>query len=231
MTFLVAACASVVTSAPMTTDTPPPLTTEFPLPISTEPPYPMAAPMATPPLGEYPHPLTTLDPTGEAIVSAKATMAAEMEMTLAAQPTKTSSPTIPVDAPPCGAEDLSASINSDGAGGHILFFIRLANIGDKVCYLQNPPNIEFVTQEGNAVDGVRYYSVSDGQIGVGANTTVAVQALWSNWCRPSMTNAILRLVLPDDLGIFNLREGDFGGARCDAPNSESLLEINGFFYP
>jgi hypothetical protein len=95
------------------------------------------------------------DATQTAIVNQKATDRAEMSRTLTAQPTATPTPTTPVGAALCRAEDLRASVAVQGATGSLAGSAVYTNVGRTTCVLQGPPDIRLVGADGAELT-VRY---------------------------------------------------------------------------
>jgi hypothetical protein len=83
------------------------------------------------------------------VIAQKATDAAAMAQTLAAEPTDTPTPTLP---PPttqnCQSADLSTESRSNGATGSITFSVVLTNVGNRTCLLGGPPQVQLVTRQG-----------------------------------------------------------------------------------
>jgi hypothetical protein len=92
------------------------------------------------------------DATVTAILSQKATGRAAMALTMTAYPTVTPTPTLPPDAPPCQAADLTGEARTNGAGGSITFGVSITNRGSQLCFLQGPPEIALVDNQGKALD-------------------------------------------------------------------------------
>ena len=210
-------------------------------------PYPEPKmPVITPSVFPYPEPKkTTL---AEATRNAFDTALSE---TLTAMPTATPTPTFPVDALPCHASDLQISARTEGYPTHLAFFVKITNTSSTTCYLQGPPDIKLIDRNGTILD-LEYVSFCIGcklvgvaaltqtaivqetlynRIGIGANEQVGVKVNWVNWCEHYFPEGgvLVRLTLPDELGMVAGPTDAYVGGPCRFPDRKSQLEV-GYYY-
>lgn len=214
------------------------------------------APTGFPPQPTGPIPLEV---TLTAIVKAKATDAAQMQLTLSAVPTNTTTPTAPPDTVNCAPGDLSGEARSNGATGSITFGIVLTNVSNKTCLLPGPPSVQLVNPQGFALDldvTTFCFNCAETQTGTATvaptgpaptQTAQASQALnetlslppgakarvfliWSNWCQPFPPGGVsIRLNLPGN-GQMDLLTDARTGGRCDVQTARSTLLVSQYTY-
>jgi hypothetical protein len=239
---VVAACAPTTGEPPTPTDI---------LVTATQPPVidtPVVALTATSSAAT-----ATLDTTKAYLVGRKATAAAQLGQTAAAQPGVTSkppTPTLEAGLPPCRAADLQLGTQAQGATGTSFIGVQITNTSPAACSLQGPPDIKLVSGTGQPLDVV--YRLACLECGGGAASPTApaatqtaaahevlyaqlalqpgerlgVSLVWQNWCGAFPPSGVrLRLTLPDGLGVV---DGPAIGGRCDVPGTESTVGIGPF---
>ncbi len=248
-----AACVPGITKTAAVTPVPP-TAALTPIAASATPP---AAPSATAlSTDSYPGPeaSATLDATQAYIVSLKATGIAMTHLTETAQPTGTpppSTPTFPAGAAPCRASELALGDSSQGATGTIVIQAKITNVGQTVCYLQGPPDIQLVDQAGQPLDVVystacflcnnvdalgtalpaaTQTAAADDRLkvkfGLGPGEGVWTVLLWNNWCKPFPEGEVrVQLLLPNASGVATGPLDIPGAGRCDVPGAPSTLVI------
>ena len=233
---LMSACSPIdLTSSP--TGTPEMAAQTITPALETQSPYPIDTPLSTQVISSYPFPSDhTPDTTEQAVISAKASLVAELTLTQATYPTNTPLPTLPVGAKLCYATELSGNGFSTGATAMINIAVSYTNTGNEVCVLNNPPAITLIDRQGKSIE-VEYArqpirGSDENQIGIGVGETRIVELTWTNWCRPSPEGGIwVKLTLPEELGGDVISPTDaVGGGRCEVPNSYSTVDVSLFRY-
>jgi hypothetical protein len=194
-------------------------------------------PVETSSFSAYPYPQATVHATEDAIISAKSTSAAEMELTLTAAPTITPLPTFPVAATPCQSSDLQSELFTGGATGSIVLVISVVNISGSICTLQGPPDIQLLDQDKAPLD-VAYFPWAewassaqngpDDQIGIGPQETIVVRLMWRDWYKFAGQAVIVRLNLSGGRGFLENGTEVFACEGCTYPDFNSWVMVSPF---
>lgn len=181
-----------------------------------------------------------------AIVAAKFAGATEMAATIAAIPTLTVTPAIPMDSPLCRPIDLNTSVQSGPLGamaGAFSIGVGFTNISNTPCYMQAWPQVILVDKQGNPLDvDYGYFAGSADasvaateqardsktvQVGLWPNWTARLSLVWSNWCGAPVSGGVLiRLTLPNHLGTINIPTDISAGGTCNASSYRSYIGIS-----
>jgi hypothetical protein len=202
---------------------------------------PSASATSSPTDTPYP-PTPTTDPTEVFVTMVMSTKyAARTEY--AAIPTPTSTPTIPAGSPACQPEDLKASFNTNGAGGHIAIGIEVLNKSNSNCFVPAYPAVQLTNRAGEPLDISYDYLIpnenpttvqpsEEGQparYGLKAGQQAVALLSWGNWCKGVIPGGlIVRLPLLDKSGDIDIPTDLTGGGHCDEPEAKSTVDIMPF---
>jgi hypothetical protein len=155
----------------------------------------------------------------------------EAVLTESALPTKTPTPGIPPQTPPCQPGNLKPiPYGSMGAGGTIEMGGGIINSTTFACYLQSWPDFSLVDAAGNPLD-IQYErkDEGDGDILLFPGQLARLNFAWGNWCEPPVAGGVfIRLTLPDPSGSIDIPPGGvnspiYAGGQCGDSNSKSIV--------